>query len=841
MANFTKPFTDFSLGEISPRNLSMVTSQETSKGVSFLENAFTNSLKELERRTGSIKVASTIYPVASTNQFCRCMDFFIGRNNSYVAMMYFSLYGELTPTQKGDVDSLIGIPSDDTSLILMMDFYKSTGTSDTYLNTLAIPLDNTDSNYHYYSRDIFGYPSTLGTDWKDLYGFNLSKFQAFSVMTHNSGLVEPIVLFFNSETNQMDYFLHSEGMYQTNKSYYPVPSIVRPFGLPFNQANLNPNIAIEVEQHTETDIPSGMWFKLTAKYYDPDASDYVDWSTYTADPDKPNPFDKFARYIRLTIGGNQYVLRYVRTLPSNSQFLDLTLFDEHIFALTLDSKAAPLQGVVGTAQITTDFQVEMFNRVDAYPDTSIIYDQRLVFHRDGRLINTGVGNAFFLHQYRFAQDTIVGVYTIPTGAAPGSPQYDIVSYDLLIDYSGQKIQTDAFDFNPLSETLPDVSWLNKGNNLELGGATEVLNVSGLEDSIYSFASIRSITGAAHGSKSAISVKAGSDTIFVDGDNRSIRNFYYDGRTRNYVSNNLNNINPGIVEHLMDESVNTEDVIIKEMSYDNDNTVLYCIVGPHNTLVGLTYHRDSELQSWHRVTLGNEDNVKVDVFSSCFLRNDKSSNVRYVVTLRDGKFWLERFAYRYNKAEMNPFQVYGGSVTTDKLPVYLDFASRFVGPTSNTWNIGLDYANKTVDVFGDGFWIGKRTASALGVITLDREVRTLVVGYTYGSDIIFMEVEPNFGGANGSFLHYLKSYNYVHLRLYKSFGGKITNTSVNQLEKIPYSNDDMIVNVSLKLFTGAVNVHLSQASSVDNKFRIFTDAPYPFILSSALVKGDANER
>lgn len=843
MANFTKPFTDFSLGEISPRNLNMATSQETGKGVSYLENAYVDKLKGLVRRTGTLKVAKTKYPVNTDHLFVRAIPFTIGKGFSFVSMLYFVKFGELDLSQKNEVRILMGLNDDpdDTTWVLMMDFYKSTGTNDTYLNSIAVNIDNTDSSYHYYSRDIVGYPSTLGDEWRDVYGFNFSRFQSYAIVNHNTGSVEPFVIYYNAQEDEMSYFLHSAGMYETNKTYYPVPSIVRPLGLPFEQSNLNPNIAIEVDNYTEADVPQGMWFKLTSKYYDPSASDYVNWSSYV-EAGKPNPFDKFGRYIRITIGNAQYVLRYVKDV-AGTQFMDLTLNDDHVFVLVLDSKTEPLKDVLQSPTITTDFQVEIFNRVDGYIDNAIFFEQRFLGFRDGRIINSGVGNAFFMHQYRFTQDTIVGVYALSTGAPPGSPIYNIVSYDLLLGYSGSKQDRDPFDFLPLADSLTDQTWANKGQTLEMGGPVEVSNISGLEDSIYSFASIKSVLGAAYGSKSSISIKAGSDTIFVDGNGQSLRNYYYDGRTRQFVSNNLNDTNEDVVQHLMPASVSIEDIQIKEMSYNMDDNIIYCIVGPHNSLIGLSYHRDSGRLGWHRYTLGSEfSSVKVDVLSSCFLRNDKSSNVTYIVTQRDGEFYLERFAYAYIKDEMNAIEIYGGSTSPDKVACYLDFATRFVGATSNTWNVGMDYAGKEVQVFADGMWVsGNNVVDGSGILTIDRAVRSLVVGYKYGTDIIFLEAEPNFGGANGSFLHNIKTYNYVHLRLFKSYGGQITNVSVNDLEKIPYSNDDMITFSSLKLFTGPVDISLNQFASPDNKIRIFTDAPYPFHLSAAVLKGESNER
>lgn len=837
MAKFNKSFLDFSSGEISPNSLHRVVSEELNKGVSYLENAFTNSDKSLERRTGTLKVTKTKYPVDPSNPSVRLLPLFIGRGVSFIGMMYVVDTTGWDNQMKDDLyaDSGILYPTDGDK-ILVIDWYKSSGSGDTYSNTLVIYLD-TNTSIPSISLYAGVYPKTASNEWVDLYGFNFAYFQNMCVATHSTGCVEPFVFFYRQGTTSgMSWFNHRDGLNVTNPDYWPNSDISRAISVPFDKANANPNTALKLEKLGDTDI------KVTAQWYDKSTSSYGDWSTTNnlEDPvPKPHPLRNRIDYLRVTILANSYILRYMGSEVSPGVYDlvdDLTLYDSHKFSLHIDADGSDgLWTVISNPVTTSDFNLESFNITSGYPDNCIFFDQRLVFIRDGVFYNSNVGNAFLFNQYRFPQAKVMGaeIYTPLIGST------ELRYLPLLIDYSGQKVASDAFDFTPLTDSMVDNSWVNKSQNLEFGTYTEVNNISGLEDSMYSYNSIKSLLGTNNGSKRSVSIKAGSDTIFIDGNNRSARNYYYDGRTRRYHSDNLFDINPDIVKHLMPDSVNEEDVFIKEVSYNVDSSTIYFVIGPHNALIGCTYSRDSNVLSLHRVTLGGES--RVEVYSSAFVRNDKSLSVNYIATQRDGEFWLERFAYKYNKEEMNAFEVFGGSVQPHYLPCYLDFASRFVGSISGTFNIGMDYAGKSVEAFGDGFWIGTLPVDSLGNITLDRNVRTLVVGYKYGTDIIFLECEPNVGGTLGEMLHALKSYEYVHLRLNKSFGGKIANISVNELEKIPYENDDMIVGQSLKLFTGSVDVHLNQRSSVNNKVRIFTDAPYPFEIVGVLFKGEVNER
>ena len=82
---------------------------------------------------------------------------------------------------------------------------------------------------------------------------------------------------------------------------------------------------------------------------------------------------------------------------------------------------------------------------------------------------------------------------------------------------------------------------------------------------------------------------------------------------------------------------------------------------------------------------------------------------------------------------------------------------------------------------------------------------------------------------------------MHLRLNKSYGGFICTHNLDVIEKLPYDNDRMIVDDSLKLFSGELVIHIVQESSPENSVYIESDAPYPFELLAMTVKGESNER
>lgn len=831
MANFVDSYLDFSQGEIDPRNVYLSTNPQTNKGCSLLDNFTLSKTRGIQRRTGTINVGSPKYPVDLSNHKVVSKTLFVGKGYSFVGMMYVVETSDLNSAQILEMadDSGVGLVPPN-SKALVMDWYRSTGDTETYLNSFAMYIDHTAplSSAYY---DLF--PVVTSNEWTDVYGFATASFQTYSVYTHHTGCIAPFVVYYNEADNIIDWFNHSDGLYITNKGYWPYNDISNAFSRPFEQANLNPKLGLSVARGDTDDI-----FNITSKYYNDVSDAFEDWSSVSP-PTKPHPLSKRIDYLRITILNNNYILKYsgTETSPGVIQFLDdLTSYDTHRFRLLVDGDdTGELWTVVSTEVNTTDFNLESFNRTDGFPDNAMFFDQRLLFTRDGRIFNSGVGNAFFFNQYRFAQPKLQGVYLYyPPLNNPIKRELP-----LLIDYSGAKVESDAFDFTPLSEALVDASWLNKSQGIEFGTYSEVNNISGLDDSIYSFNSIKSLLGTSHGSKKSISLKAGPDTIFVDGSNKYLRNYYYNGQIRTYVSSNLNDLSPTIIEHLMDNQVNSDDLDILEVSYNQDSQMIYAVIGPSQSLVGLTYDRLANKSAWSRVTLG-DSGIPAKVYSSSFLRNDRSDSTNYIVTLRDHIFYLEKFAKEYNKEEMNAFEVFGGAVTVADLPYYLDFSRGFRGATSTTWNVGMEYAGTQVSVLSDGFWVSGVPVDALGVLVLDRAVRTLVVGYPYKSRFRTLNAEPTFGEV-GDALHWIKHINYVHLRLRRSYGGMICTHDLANLEKIPYPSDHMIVGESLKLHTGPIDIHLSQSSGPESSVYIETEAPYPFELLAINIKGEVNER
>jgi len=850
MANFTKAFTDFSFGEIDSNNVNIVSDPRQSKGGGLLDNVTLSDDRGFERRTGTLNVATTKYPVDTDNQNVVTHSFFVGKGLSFVCMMYIVDTTDLTSAQLTELEnseSTTAIPDD--SKVLVMDWYKSEGFTDTFINTTSICIDA--ENRPTPGEGYFKSVRVRDNSWFDLYGFSTTSFQNLLVFTHSSGSVMSFVMYYiDSEVEanrKISYFAHNDGLNITNREYWTDQDVSNAFSRPFETANLNPRVALFFERATAPYSSNDVWFRVTPQYFDKDEDGWFDWTTGDFPrAQSENPLGKRCDFLRITILNVTYILVYEGTYLTDTttdHVNNMTAFNDHLYRVVAQTTASggDLTTIVGTdGRIVTDFNVEAFSITNGFPENAIFYDQRLVYVRDGRYFNSAIGNAFFFNQFRFIQDEIEAVFV---RADNGSLLLESDTSRLLVEYSNTKLINDPFDMTPLSSVIVDSSWINKGEEIEVGTYSEINTISGIDDSVYGFSSVKATFRGNYGSKKHISVKAGQDTVFVHGSDKELRNYFYNGQTRSQSSTNLNSLNRNLIRGLAANSrLSDTSLEISEVTFNQDTNTLYTIVRPNNTLLGCVYDRSSSKLCWHRINISSARGFKVDVTSSCFLRNDKSDSFTYITTKRGDLFYLEKFAKAYEPDNFNAFAVYGGTTQVSDLPYYLDFSKGFVGATSDTWNIGLEYADTTVSVLADGFWIDDVECSSTGEIVLDRVVRTIVVGYKYKSRFRTLDVEPVFGGEVGNVLHHLKSINYVHLRLVHSYGGSIcTGNNLSNLEKIPYDMDDMIVDTNLMSFTGALDIHLSQDAGQKNNVYLETDAPYPFRVEAIVIKGESNER
>lgn len=860
MADFKHPFIDFSRGEVEDKLLVLSTAQEDRKSISYSENGGTTKTKGLGRRTGTIKENRVKWTVSEDHSTVRSISLYVGKGKSFLINMYVIKYGNLTDAEKLaflDLVPDVGTIPDDR-LFMNFDFYSDNGESLTFVNGFPLPLD-----VNYIDEVADFYPGVLNNDWTNVDGFRFAKYKNFMIFTHESGGVEPFVASYNGSI--FEYFLYSNGLFKTSTGYYPTQDISAPFNVPFNVSNLNPDVALRIERVVGSDEAT---FYVRAMYYDPSTKTYINWEDY----DEPlssvpgariHPLKGFNKFLRVTIGGNSYVLKYGLTIKPSRPFgeyveniwdtTDPDYNDEHIFYLVLDAPTANnLYAITasGAVKTTTDFQIESFNKIEGYPDNVIFHQQRLLFNRDDRIFNSNVGNAFFMHQYRFPQTVIHGIKFVEAEDLPTNPGTWVekeVKYPLLLNYTGIKTDQDAFDFFPFASSFSEKAWMQSSEVLEYGTFSEVLNIKPVQDAIYSFNNLDSGTGTSKGSRKSLSLRAGDFTLFVGGDNKTLRDYYFDGRARTYVSNDLNQLNKEIIKHLSElysDKLSDEDFFIKEISFDDDNDTIYLVIGPTNALISFRYNNTDGISSWSRVTLGGHDldGGYVEVHSAAFLRNDTSQSSMFFVTKRDGVFYNERQAKPYSHKQMNAALVYGAANVLPKhLPVYLDFSERQVAEVAtHSWTVSEYFFDKTVDVFADGFWIKNVEVGSAGELILNREVNTIVVGFRYKSKWKTMAVEPSIGGLSGSSLDMNKHINHHHLRLHNSYGGSIGHSDGSYLERIPYDSTNMLVGTGLELYTGPAEISPDQDVDEDVQGYIETDAPYPFELLAWVIKGEVND-
>lgn len=189
------------------------------------------------------------------------------------------------------------------------------------------------------------------------------------------------------------------------------------------------------------------------------------------------------------------------------------------------------------------------------------------------------------------------------------------------------------------------------------------------------------------------------TVFLQVNNKTIREFLYDNNTDGFQSADIS----ALATHLI-STPNAYDVFYGS----NKRPEQYMfVVNADGTVAVFHSIRTENLAAWtHWETRSG------DSFDSVVVLGSKA----FFSVLRNGTYRLERL-------ELD------SEILTDCSK------SMTSGSATTTWALGSVYANQTVHVTSNDYYLGAFTANSSGTITINNAVTSIVAGYNYELEII----------------------------------------------------------------------------------------------------------
>jgi hypothetical protein len=320
--------------------------------------------------------------------------------------------------------------------------------------------------------------------------------------------------------------------------------------------------------------------------------------------------------------------------------------------------------------------------------------------------------------------------------------------------------------------------------------------------------------AKYGSADIQPLVIGATALFVQREQRKIRELVYNFDTDSYIAPDMTLL----AEHITEGS-------IKEMAYQQEpNNVVWCVL-ENGKLVAMTYRREEDVVAWHEHILGGDLTDGGTTYDYGFVESiaaissgDSTEEEVYVSVKRTVNGSNVRFIERLKPIDF-------GADVTDAFYVDSGITYDGVAATSIT---GLSHLEgETVSILADGAVHADKTVSS-GSVTLDRSVTKAHVGLPYDSILQTMRIEA--GGTEGTAQAKNKRISDIDVRVLSSVGAKI-GPSETDLDIIPFRDSAMSMDNPVPLYTGDKFIEFPGGYNNDGFVVVKQDQPLPLTILS----------
>lgn len=489
----------------------------------------------------------------------------------------------------------------------------------------------------------------------------------------------------------------------------------------------------------------------------------------------------------------------------------------------------------------------------------------------------------------------------------------------------------SFELPLTTKAYSEIKWISQQNDLLIGtGKEEFVLLQG--ENALSILNIGISSQSNIGGSFVPAIKNSEACFFVSADGKSIRQIQYNFDVRGYRSKNISILNDDLIYKLRSNQSfpSTADIRIVRIAWQESNRVLWVLTNTGN-LFAITIEPASSTMAWSWHIIGMEENIK-DIFT--FFSDSMKRSILGVVTERSMGYFVDFMAPEYlndsltvdslNIADQPVFM--DGSVIIKTIVTPIVFTARFNGPelsftsgdetdsaiglgqripTGKTYRItnitypnadgpstvvtvGQDvyfrnnyggyglpslniattaanaiantvltpdksmvleftdvtpttkfnkwgtfslYIGKQLDVIAEGVLYEGLIVGTDGIITLPNSVTAsgIVAGFFFDArwESITPDVAGSFGSATGS----MKRAERIYIRYHKSRTGQV-GTSETSLEDIAFKGD--------LPYSGTIEQHPAGTSDREFSFIIVKDKSLPLNIMSVTFRGQVNE-
>lgn len=387
-----------------------------------------------------------------------------------------------------------------------------------------------------------------------------------------------------------------------------------------------------------------------------------------------------------------------------------------------------------------------------------------------------------------------------------------------------------FSFTIASTEVNTIQWLAAGKALMIGtngrehvaqgtnGALGPLDISVSSESSY-------------GSSYSQPVRYDSALYYCQRSGQSLRELVFNLDENAYKGNNILQM----ADHIVNKSSTKHAVFstpkILELQVQMTENPIIWAIDNNGGLIGGVIDRSNNVVAWTYHEIGGSlsgEKTKILSIASVIAQNGQSDDL-YMVVRRtvDGttKNYLEKISRDWN---LNT--IFNSSTSLDDKMLYMDCARlQRLGSPGTSFNAFTHLPNTEVEVIADGVYIGKKTVSNTGVITLTSNATEVYAGLEYKSRIKLLNLEPGsqVGSSQGQFI----KVHHLLLRFYRTLAAKF-GKSLSDLESVPFDSSSV-------LYTGDKRVTLHPGYERSTSIYIESSGPLPMSISCVVADGMTN--
>lgn len=387
-----------------------------------------------------------------------------------------------------------------------------------------------------------------------------------------------------------------------------------------------------------------------------------------------------------------------------------------------------------------------------------------------------------------------------------------------------------FSFTIASTEVNTVQWLAAGKSLLIGTNGREHVATGTNGALGPL-DIAVSSESAYGSSYTQPIRYDSALYYCQRSGQSIRELVFNNDENAYKGNNILQMADHIVSKSAAKHATFSTPKINELQVQMTENPTIWAIDNNGGLVGGVIDRSNGVVAWTYHEIGGSlsgEKTKVTAIASVISQTGNSDDL-YMIVRRtvDGVTgnYLEKIG-----REWKLDTIYNSSTSLDDKMLYMDCAKlQILGSPGVSFNGFAHLPNTEVQVIADGVYIGTKTVSNTGVITLDSNATEVYAGLGYVSRVKLLNLEPGsqVGSSQGQFI----KVHHLMLRFYRTLAARF-GKSLSDLESVSFSS-------STALYTGDKRATLHPGYERSTSIYVVSNGPLPMSLSCVVADGMTN--